>query len=132
MEQNDLLIKIFCYCVVFAVYTSILYVCLRRRGYGIKDVLKLELLYAIVLSVSFSSTALVEKFFTSTYATEHKSFEILIKYKPIVSLIVSFIASWITATVLLTKFKNYFILLQGKKVNDEDSLKDEEKVPLSV
>lgn len=131
MQQSDLLIKIFCYCVVFAVYTSILYVFLRRKGYGIIDVLKLESLYAIVLSVSFSSTALVEKFFTSTYATEYKPFEILIKYQPIVSLIVSFIASYITATVLLTKFKNYFIL-QGKKVNDEDSLKNDEKVPLSV
>lgn len=104
----------------------------RRKGFGIKEVLKLELLYAIVLRVSFSATSLVDNILTSTYATEHEYFEILIEYKTIVSFIVSFIASWITAMILMTKFKNFFSFTQKKKVNDEDSLEDEEKVPLSV
>lgn len=132
MEQNELLIKTVCYCTLFVVYTSILYVMFRRKGFGIKEVLKLELLYAIVLRVSFSATSLVDNILTSTYATEHEYFEILIEYKTIVSFIVSFIASWITAMILMTKFKNFFSFTQKKKVNDEDSLEDEEKVPLSV
>lgn len=132
MEQNDELIKIICYCAVFAVYTLVLYVINRRRGAGIKEVFKQELLYAITTGVSFSTASLMEKILTSTYATEHKSFEILIKYKEIMIFLVSFIASVITVMIVLIKFKNFFIFLQEKKLNDQDSLKDEEKIPLSV